>query len=1221
MLDTELKEQLAKRAARPHGKGNRNRPAQGAAESTIPEDLFLKAARQRRKLLRSQRGNGPGPLPPAPPGALNWTPLGPSSQAFSYATGSPPVSGRVNGIAVGPSGTRVYAGAADGGVWFSGDSGVTWTPLEDQEVSPSYTSGLDADALSVGSIAVQFGASAATDIIYDATGEAYRGIGIKVSTQGGALGTWTLEATNLAGTAASKIVIDPDNPAKAFAANSAGLWQRPSNNFTTWLPPANTAVFTGLYGACDLVIAGSTATNNKKYYAAFENDRIYVSTDFNTWSVVPGFPALNGSNSFAIRLAASESDPNTVYALVDDGRLFRLVAGTFQLVPGMPMAALFPGGQGIGDSFVAVDPSNPSTVYLGGDRTNGVEAALFKGTLTGGPGTYAFPFNAANTNNPANDPTWIGLGVHADMHSFAFAWNAGQTAHDPSNVWVGCDGGIWNSTGSGAKGTFVSRNTGLATLLLHHFAQRPDMDSVIFGGGMDNGTFRLWSEQAGRQVQGGDGGGVAIDPNNPYQVMCYENGALIRSTDGGVNNWSNANFPPQGNNQEYKSAECPIATTPPGKGATICCYGTNRLWMTPDWGNNWVTLPTNTNPYAGPPNLAQDALDGPVYWIAVASPALIFVATLKTVYRYDLSAGNWSKTTISMAGLPANYQNWAMAVDQAAAGSLYLVLQDHGYDHVWYNSGTGNGNPGAGWVTAGLSKNTLDVPVWCVAVDPANPANPSAAMPQYLYIGSDVGVWKGTRTAANTWSWSIFSAGLPEATVQDLGIHAQARLLRAALWGRGVWEIPIDAASTANPDIYLRVNYADGGRRQAWVDGSPDPTSIGYNVYHWMSCDIKVYRSSLGPPQFIGLPGYVDFAFNIGDWIDSTAHVETADQSGMDRIFVEIHNRGYTPLAANSVRVCLLLTTVAGAVPLLPAGYANSINTGDISNWVQGTPWVFADPTKYKFNAGSLDVRTPQVVEFDVDFSQLGLPPGDHVCAAAFITTVNGQDQLSSPGNTNLDQLVMQDKHVAQRNLHLVASGVKPLAPPHRYPYFQPPVSFLMDFNNVEREEVVTDLVFQQTQFPGHLSFMLPKLPFQGGKPALQGIDLIQRNRLETAISDHLADWLGDVGEALEQAGERLEAAAARMARETRPSEIEETRRKRMAHLDHSRVYVAKPASVATIGGLRLAPGARITAAVTVQAPPDAKPGDRFRFDIIQKSGGKILGGSTYVFAVTKPRK
>ncbi|MEY2417059.1 MAG: hypothetical protein QOH53_2393, partial [Ilumatobacteraceae bacterium] len=50
--------------------------------------------------------------------------------------------------------------------------------------------------------------------------------------------------------------------------------------------------------------------------------------------------------------------------------------------------------------------------------------------------------------------------------------------------------------------------------------------------------------------------------------------------------------------------------------------------------------------------------------------------------------------------------------------------------------------------------------------------------------------------------------------------------------------------------------------------------------------------------------------------------------------------------------------------------------------------------------------------------------------------------------------------------------------------------------------------------------------------------------------------------------------------------------------------------------GIRLPAGARITAAITVRAPDGAKPGDDFRFDVLQRRNGEIVGGSTYAVAV-----
>jgi hypothetical protein len=1166
--------------------------------------------------------NGPGPKsrgPGAPPGgagSVNWTPIGPSALANGVATGSPPVSGIVSAIAVGGTNEmRVYVGTAYGGVWLSTDGALTWTPLLDQQVSASYTSGVDGDVQAGGALAVRFGSP---DLVFVGTR-----VGIFSASVSGLpppAVNWSAEATNLIGQLIFRIVIDPDDPSKVFAACQNGLFRRPPSPgpYTDWPFVFNP---TG-YPATDLVIAGSGAS--KKYYAAFPNGGVYVSTGFSSWTVVPGYSA---AGTQRIALAVADSDSTVVYAFDDKATLCRLNSGTFQNVASVPASVL---GTVQLTNVIGVDPSNAITVYLGGSAI-GSDAALFKGTLTGGPGTWTFPFT--NTMNPAADPTWIGQGIHPDLRSFAFA-NTSPTVHDGQNVLVGCDGGLFQSVGVvAAKGTFVQRNLGLSTLLTSRLAQRPDTDAVVFGGQRDNGVFRLWGEQAGYAVQGGDGGGVAIDPNDPYNMMCLLNGGfafstiLLRSNDGGVANWSSANFPPTGDNNECQKAfmSSPIAVSPSGVSPTLAAFGTNRLWVTKSWGDagTWVTLPTNTNPYIpSPPNYAQDALDGVVTAIAIASATRVFVSTFKSVYRFDLSGGVWSPsppTPISMIGTPANRTIGSIAVDDPVAGSLYMVLSGSGYDHVWYFNGSA-------WASTGLPQSTLDVPARAIAVDPANPPTPAPATPQFVYVGTSVGVWKGMRTGATTWSWSLFSQGLPEADVEDLAVHARTRLLRAALSGRGVWEIPLDAATGTDPDIYLRANYADTGHvvdgtRYPWVEGAADPTAKGFNVYHWMSADIKVYRSSLGSPKFTGQPGYLDFAFNIGDWIDSTTHIETADQSGMDRIFVEVHNRGLTPLPAGQVRVCLLLTTVGAAgVPLLPAGYANSINTADTTNWLKDPVtgiqnWHFAELTKYKVTTGVLDVRTPQVVEFDLDFSLIGLTPGDHVCAAAFVTTVGGQDQLPMPGNTNLDQLTMQDKHVAQRNLHLVLGGVKPIPPPGRG-FLHEPQTFLIDFHNATPRAMELDLVFQRPHFPGELSVMLPAIR----EKAAPGFNVIRHDGIKTRLREHLGSFLERVGERVERAGEAIEQFGAALTGAPSPADdVAEQKRRRLASLDRSRIFVAA-AGVPAIEGVKLEACSFITVAVTVQAPATAKPGDRFRFDILQKSGGRIVGGSSYVMAVVRSK-
>lgn len=1166
--------------------------------------------------------------PPAAPGAAgtnNWTPLGPSVIDHGQASNNPPVSGRINSIVVGPSGTRVYAGSANGGIWFSGDGGNTWQPLDDYFNSPTFISGLEEDSLSVGAIAVSFGASAAMDNVYVGTGEpiggyiGYFGVGIKHSLNGGAPGSWTLEATNLANRKIYKIVIDPEDSTRVFVATSIGLFQRPlAAPFTNWNQVIS-PVFANANGTVtDFIIAGIGAS--KRHYAAFQFDSTYRSNDATTWT------ALTGVNSFARKvLAAGESDASVVYCLTQSNQLFRLVADNFEVVSGMPN--IFNGGQGGYDLILAVDPVNANIVYFAGDwviDTN-YTLSLFKGTITGSSGSFAFPFNPANaaSNLEPNDPTFVGQGVHADSHAIAFGMNALGTGHDGTNVWVGSDGGIFNSTMSGANGTFVNKNIGIAITEMTYIAHRPDMDSVVFGGSQDNGTVRFWGEPAWFESPQGDGGGVAVDPNNPYQMMRqYVRTSLSKSIDGGIS-LTGINFPPvtaattaQTNARNTENSNTnfygPIAVSPIGIAPTMVAFGTNRLWLSLDWGATWNTLPTNTNPYTPAiPDATQDVI-GMISTIKIASATRIYAAPFSNaVFRYDLTGGVWTKTAITTVGLPSGLIT-AIDIDDSAAGTFYISLAGFGtFERCWYFDG-------AAWHNAGPATATLNIPCHAIAVDPVVPHN--------VYLGSDVGVWKGVRGAGFTWTWTPYSDGLPEAAILDLKIHEKARLLRASTHGRGVWEILLDETIGSPVDIYFRANYADNGRiktgaRFPWIEGAQDPTRIGHTLYHYMSPDIKVRRPSLSGLPGLGSPvTYLDFGFNIGDYIDSVEKIETADESGTNRVFVEVHNRGLTAVPGTNVRVLLLMADASAGLPALPAGYTSHINTGDTSIAWLGSNWRFADSiTPYKILSGSLDVRTPLLAEFSVDFTPLSLPATHHhVCLAAFVTTLDTTDQFTGSA-TNLDQLAMLDKHIAQRNLHLVTLGSRPAAGEGGDANM--PQTFYLDFHNADRKDSAFDLVFDNKHFDGQVSVMLPKMKFEEGKKQVKGFEVLKENNLDKNYRKHIGMWLGKLGELFEEFGEKIEQKGAMLTGEILFDDIKEMRFKKLKSIDTSIHYVSGNAKENRIDNVIIPAGECLTAVVTIQANKNIKPGTDQRLDVLQKRGNKLLGGSTYIIVVPGKKK
>src|SRR5713226_1987817 len=142
--------------------------------------------------------------------------------------------------------------------------------------------------------------------------------------------------------------------------------------------------------------------------------------------------------------------------------------------------------------------------------------------------------------------------------------------------------------------------------------------------------------------------------------------------------------------------------------------------------------------------------------IAFPAAGLIFAATQNQVWRFDQMGSTWTCTPIPTTNLPSTLIITALAVEDPSAGSFYVTVGGGGVDHVWYYDGKS-------WQSAGLSVSIVDAPAHAVAVDPASP--------KYVYVGIDVGCWRGTKFSEGNWARTLFSQGLPESTITDLGIH------------------------------------------------------------------------------------------------------------------------------------------------------------------------------------------------------------------------------------------------------------------------------------------------------------------------------------------------------------------------------------------------------------------------------------------------------------------
>lgn len=1027
------------------------------------------------------------------PGQNNWVTIGPSVARKGQPTGSPPIAGRVGGIAIAAGGTRVYVASADGGVWRSDDAGASWRATMD--VLDTDPAGTPSTSNCCGAIAIDPGNP---DRVYVGTGEgdvdeifpsrllralpAYRGIGPVVSNDGGV--SWTPEptdtaASSLAGAAFFALAVDPANPDRVVGATTFGLYRREPDGAGGfhWVRKR-----TNKHTSVVACATGGVTT----FYAAEWGTGVFSSTDGNTWTAAgTGFPTTG-----RITLAARPTDPSVLYALVanatttDFEGLHRLDggAGAWQTVSGLPAL----GGQSNYNLALAVDPNNANLVYMAGSVGPGGDGSIFRCAVTPSgatPPTYSMT------------STFIGQGVHADVHVLAHA------PGDSSTLWTGCDGGVWRTTTATGAGTFVHRNTGLATFCCNAFSQHPTQPAVGIVGLQDNGTARYTGEEAWLHVAHGDGGTPVIDWANPNNVMVKVNRNTFLATDGGQ---SVASFSAI-TGADAPIFGAPIVTTPYNPGtpadAGYVAYGSGRnaasfgcdLFISSTFGAAWSATPVATLPQR-------------IFALDFASSSRLYVGTTGgQVYRLDRTGTTWSApvaihdATLQVAGLITDIE-----VDpfDTTGSSLYVTFGGVGEQrHVWHYDGTTWTNRSGTGGTALLdsSHNTI-------VVDPANTSD--------VYVGADVGVWHSPDRGV---TWLPMQTGLPDAPVFDLQIHPTGRLLRASTHGRGMFEWKLDPPAQADVELYARDTALDVARVPT-VDWLPDPeTWPAESAVHYLSRNIKV---DVPTPSGYQVPSPFDIDFlQFNDVIiDGSQHVGTlnaADGVVHNHVYVEVHNRGV--VKANSVQVMLLVTRPSIALAPLPAGYE--------ANVVAGTSISDANWQTVGINTlTNLRAGFPLVTRFDLPSSMLP-PPADlpahaHHCSVALLHSP--QDAYSST-DTFVDNLTIADRKVAQRNLQVVAFvGVPP-------PGESVDRWVAVDVVGTDRRESPISLRIDVRHFHGQLDLLLPEEWARQGNFKEANHELVDewakvhRNRLEEFIDRELFDpaackqMMADIGDAVQR--------------------------------------------------------------------------------------------------------
>lgn len=436
----------------------------------------------------------------------------------------------------------------------------------------------------------------------------------------------------------------------------------------------------------------------------------------------------------------------------------------------------------LGDNFTFM--LNPPGVCDGfavhdADTSNMIYGMLdIYGSNDGGQSFNQITYWFINGSRPFNSDQY----VHADLREIACI---------NGTFYIGTDGLLCKSYDKGQTWQKLSRDIGIREnydLGLSQSDQRFTMS-----GSQDNGT-SIYRGNFWLEFYGADGMEAIIHPLNPDWMMgSVQYGTRRLTRDGG---YSQQAATPAGQSGAW---EAPLLISP--KDHFKLFHLGDQVYESADFGDTWNSLGTPFN--------------GTVHRAAIA-PNNEKIMALARNNNFRISTDGGQSFVTRTAGLPSGNQFRIREVDfHHENDSILLITYGHHQNDgkkVFLSQDLGNT-----WTN--ITANLGDMPILSAVFGPDNK----------IYLGAEIGVYVGDMNGGN---WSLFNTGLPNMRVNDLEINWASNTLRAATWGRGLWERSLEG----------RANYPKMERIR--ISNPPSLSTPKESLPQWVEVEIN-YANNL----------------------------------------------------------------------------------------------------------------------------------------------------------------------------------------------------------------------------------------------------------------------------------------------------------------------------------------------------------------------------------------
>jgi len=499
----------------------------------------------------------------------------------------------------------------------------------------------------------------------------------------------------------------------------------------------------------------------------------------------------------AYDLRFKPGDPNTVYAVgtgflrsTDGGNTFNSVTMGSTGQKRLAVTAANPNyvyvaelGSGSAQNFYrSTDAGATFQTRLIGSTANATAYGGYStsGTDDASQGSYNFCFTASPT-----DPEEVHLGciitwkstngatsftattqwtypnstgyTHCDMHCLEYVGNT---------LYTGSDGGIFKSTDKGDNFTNISQ--GLGIRMFYRLGLSVTDPALVVCGAQDNGCSLLKST-GWIDWLGADGMECAIDPVNSNLIYgSSQNGSFYKSTNGGTSQ-SGMNVP----------GSAGVWTAPFAIDKNSALYaGEDEIYKSTNAGSSWTKI---SNVGSGSCNYIE---------VAPSDPKYIYLAKGANFWRTSDGGATWTPINAGLSGTINRF-----SVHNSSPTKIAVAVGNKVYTST---------NGGTSWTD--YSGNLPATSNRCIVYE--------NGPKEGIYVGKNAGIYYRDNTMSG---WVLYDQGLPPVAINELEIQYSSGKIRAATYGRGIWECDtytptgiINTHVSSNLDIHVFPNPSHG---------------------------------------------------------------------------------------------------------------------------------------------------------------------------------------------------------------------------------------------------------------------------------------------------------------------------------------------------------------------------------------------------------------------------